>query len=29
MQRADLAEFLLDESQKREYVRAIVGVTSA
>jgi putative NADH-flavin reductase len=29
MQRADLAEFLLDESQKQEYVRAIVGVTSA
>ena len=29
MQRADLATFLLDEAEKRQYPKAIVGITSA
>jgi putative NADH-flavin reductase len=29
MQRADLAAFLLDEAERGEHVKAIVGVTSA
>jgi hypothetical protein len=28
MQRADLAAFLIDETEKAKYIRAVVGVTS-